>query len=102
MLRHVGAAAPLVWLGLSRRRRRGPSAALLATATAVLGAAAALLFAPSTGRDMRSRLGSYGRSTGGALGEQVGRLFGRQAGRHPVQTANIANTVRETFGSREH
>jgi hypothetical protein len=101
MRRHGSMGAPLAWLGLGRRRSRAPSSVIVAATTAVLGAVAALLFAPETGRDMRSRLGRLGKHTGGALGEQIGRLFGRQAGSHPLKTAKIANTVRETFGSQE-
>jgi hypothetical protein len=102
MLRQLGASVPVGRFGFSRRRSRTPSFAAVAAASAALGAVAALLFAPSTGRDFRSRLGSAGKSTGGALGSQIGKLFGRQMGSHPVKTARIANTVRETLGSNEH
>jgi hypothetical protein len=101
-LRQLGTSAPLVWLGLSRRRSRVPTVAVVATATAAIGAVAALLFAPSTGRDFRARLGNLGKSTGGALGGQLGKLFGRQVGGHPLQSAKIAGAVRDTFGSNEH
>jgi uncharacterized membrane protein YebE (DUF533 family) len=102
MLRQLGASAPFGRFGLSRRRSRAPSFAAIAAASAALGAVAALLLAPSTGRDFRSRLGSVGKSTGGALGGQLGKLFGKQIGSHPVKTARIANTVQETLGSKNY
>jgi hypothetical protein len=102
VLRQLGASVPFGWLALTRQRRRSPNYAAIAVASAAVGAIAALLLAPSTGRDLRSRLGSAGKTAGGSLGGQLGKLFGKQVGAHPVQTARVAGAVREAFGTNEH
>lgn len=84
----------LGWVGLTTTRRRAPATSALIAAGALIGAAAALLLAPSSGRDLRTRLG---KRTGSALGQQLGKVAGAQFGGHPVATTRVIRDVRDAF-----
>jgi uncharacterized membrane protein YebE (DUF533 family) len=96
-LSRVSMASILGWVGLSRASSRMPARIALLGAGAVAGAAAALLFAPESGRELRTRVG---KRAGGTLGGQVGKLAGEQLGAHPVATTKVVREVRDAFSSR--
>src|SRR3954470_7932446 len=88
-LSQLGASAFLGWFG-SRRRSRSrlsPSSALIA-AGVLIGGAATYLFATSSGRSLRTRVGK-------SLGGGVGKLMGETAGAHPVATAKTVQNARD-------
>jgi gas vesicle protein len=83
------------------RRRDGSGPLLWAAAGVAVGAAAALLIAPSTGRDLRARLLEPLQKTGGGIGKRVGELVGSQVGAHPVATTKLVQGARDLFGTTE-
>jgi hypothetical protein len=94
----IDAETLLGLVGLTRRYgSRLPSRSALVAAGMVLGATAALLLAPSSGRDLRTRVGKL---AGGGFGKQVGKLVGSQVGGHPVATAKVVQGARDLFGSK--
>jgi hypothetical protein len=93
----VDAETLLGLIGLTRNSSRLPSRSALVAAGMVLGATAALLLAPSSGRDLRTRVGKL---AGGGFGKQVGKLVGSQVGGHPVATAKAVQGARDLFGSK--
>jgi hypothetical protein len=97
-LPQLGASALLGWVGLTQRRSRVGTRSALVAVGALIGAGTALLLAPSSGSDLRTRLG---KSTGGALGSSVGKLLGQQMGGHPVRTAKVVDTAQEVLGSKQ-
>jgi hypothetical protein len=93
----LGLNAILGRVGLSRRRSRLASRSALVTTGMLLGAAAALLFTPASGRELRSRVG---KRTGGSVGRQVGKVVGEQVGSHPVATADVIRKANEVFSNK--
>ena len=93
----IDAQTLLGLVGLTRSGGRVASRSALVVAGAVLGATAALLLAPSSGRELRTRVGKL---AGGGVGKQVGKLLGSQAGGHPVATAKVVQGARELFSSK--
>ncbi|HTV22029.1 MAG TPA: YtxH domain-containing protein [Polyangiaceae bacterium] len=95
MIRQIPAidtTALLGWVGLARRRSRfGSNLAWIATGF-VLGTAGALLLAPSSGRELRSKVG-------GRVGGGVGKLMGEVAGAHPVETAHVVGAARNALSA---
>jgi hypothetical protein len=87
----------LGWVGLTTRRSRLPATSALVAAGALIGAAAALLLTPSSGRALRTRLG---RRTGGTVGRQLGKIAGAQFGGHPVATTRVIRGAAEVFPSK--
>lgn len=96
-LPNLGANDVLGWVGLTTSGSRRPAPSALFAAGALIGAAAALLLAPSSGRDLRTRLGKL---TGGTVGQQLGKLVGAQFGGHPVATTRLIREARDVFGSK--
>jgi hypothetical protein len=90
------AAAGLLSWGRQRRNRRRDAASSLyfLAAGLVVGAGAALLLSPSSGKDVRSRVGKL-------LGGGVGKILGEQAGAHPVGTTRVVKAAREVLGQHE-
>jgi hypothetical protein len=87
----------LGWVGLTTTRSRLPATSVLVAAGALIGAAAALLLAPSSGRELRTRLG---KRTGGTVGRQLGKLAGAQLGAHPVATTRVIREAKDAFASK--
>jgi hypothetical protein len=98
ILAQLGASAVLGWVGLSRRQSRWGTRSALVAVGALLGAGTAILLAPSSGPELRSRLG---KGAGGTLGGAVGKLLGEQAGAHPVRTAKVVETAQGVLGSKQ-
>jgi hypothetical protein len=93
VLSRLGASAILGWLGSRRRSRsRSPGSALIAGGV-LIGAAATYLFATSSGRSLRTRMGK-------SAGAGVGKLLGEQVGAHPVAAAKTVQKARELFSTR--
>jgi hypothetical protein len=97
VLTELGASALLGWIGLTRRHGRLGTQTALVAVGALVGAGVALLLAPSSGTELRSRLG---KGAGGALGASVGKFLGEQAGGHPLRTAKIVGTAQEVLGPK--
>jgi hypothetical protein len=97
-LTQLGATAALGWAGLARSQGRAGTRSALVAVGALLGAGAALLFAPSSGAHLRSRLG---KGAGGTIGGALGKLLGGQAGAHPIRTAELVEKTQEVLGSKE-
>jgi hypothetical protein len=95
------AAAGLLGLGARPKRRDNSGPLLWVTAGLAVGAAAALLIAPSTGRDLRARLLEPLQKTGGGIGKRIGQLVGSQVGAHPVATTKLVQGARDVFGTAE-
>ncbi|HET6344798.1 MAG TPA: hypothetical protein VFH51_07685 [Myxococcota bacterium] len=95
------ATAGLVGLSVRPRRKNNSGALLWAAAGVAVGAAAAFLIAPSTGRDLRARLLEPLQKTGGGIGKRIGQLVGSQVGAHPVATTKLVQGARDVFGNAE-
>lgn len=93
----IDAGTLLGLVGLTRSSSRAASRSALVAAGMVLGATAALLLAPSSGRDLRTRMGKL---AGGGVGKQVGKLLGTQVGGHPVATAKVVQGARDIFSTK--
>jgi hypothetical protein len=91
-------AQVLGWVGLTRNRSRWANRSALLTGGVLLGAAAALLLTPASGRDLRSRLG---KRAGGGVGRQVGKVVGEQVGAHPVTAAEVARKAHDIFAPKD-
>jgi hypothetical protein len=94
----LGLNAVLGRVGLARKRSRLASRSALITTGMLLGAAAVLLLTPSSGRELRSRMG---KRTGGTLGRQVGKVVGEQVGSHPVAAAKVARKANEVLAPKQ-
>ena len=90
------AAAGLFGWGRQRRSRRRDAinSMYLLAAGLVVGAGAALLLSPASGKDVRSRVGKL-------LGGGVGKILGEQVGTHPVETTRVVKAAREVLGQHE-
>jgi hypothetical protein len=88
----------LGWIGLTRKRSRWANRSAFLTGGVLLGAAAALLLTPATGRDLRSRLG---KRAGGGVGRKLGKVVGEQVGAHPVAAADVVRKTHDVFASKE-
>ncbi len=93
----IDAGTLLGLVGLTRNSSRAASRSAMVVAGAVLGATAALLLAPSSGRELRTRVGKL---AGGGVGKRVGELLGSQAGAHPVATAKVVQGTRDLFSAK--
>lgn len=99
--RHVSAvnvAELLGWAGLRTYRSRASAKSIYLVSGVLLGAVAALLLTPESGRQLRQRIG---KRVGGAAGQQIGKVVGEQFGSHPVRTAKLVKTAQELLGPRE-
>lgn len=98
VLTQLGASALLGWVGLTRRQSRLGTQTALVAVGALFGAGAALLLAPSSGQELRSRVG---KGAGGTLGGAVGKVLGEQAGAPPVRSAKVGETAQDVLSKRQ-
>lgn len=86
----AGMANLFAW-GSRRRSRRSNGSGYLIAGGIVAGAAAALLFNPWKGRDLRTRVGNV-------LGGGIGKVLGAQLGAHPIEATKAARKTQELLG----
>jgi hypothetical protein len=84
----------LGWIGLAKSRSHTASNSALVAVGFLVGAAAAVLFTPASGKELRSRVG---RRFGGGVGKQVGKQVGQLVGSHPVTSAEVVREARDVF-----